>query len=320
MEGAAPRKVALIGLGSIGMSFAALYLRHTDLAVSVFDPRPNLDVHLAALLPVHLASNDPALALDALLSSGRLRVEASVEAAVADAHIVQEQGPENLAFKQSTLAVVEKAAPAAAHLWSSTSGIPASAQVAHMADRTRLLVVHPFNPPHIMPLIEISPGPETDAARVEFARSFFATLGSGHRPVVLRKEAPGFVGNRLAFALLREACHLVNTGVVGVEDVDAVVEASLGPRWAVQGPFKSYAMGGGAGGIRAFLQNLAGSIQTIWDDQGRPDMREANGSLAPWVETITVATDAAYGLPTPAAIEARDQALERVIQARGETK
>ncbi|OAA59744.1 3-hydroxyacyl-CoA dehydrogenase [Niveomyces insectorum RCEF 264] len=311
----APNKVALIGLGSIGISFAALHLRYTDAVVAVYDPRPDLQAHLEALLPVYLDNDEKAGSVSDLLLTGRLRIAASIDDACADAHIVQEQGPENLAFKSSTWAQIETAAPATAHFWSSTSGIPVAAQVAYMTDCTRLLVVHPFNPPHIMPLIEISPGPQTAAERIAFAREFFTTLGSGHRPIVLKKEVPGFVGNRLAFALLREACHLVNEGVIDVPDLDALVESSVGPRWAVMGPFRSYAMGGGANGLGGWFRNLSGSIQQVWDDQGRPNMLE-HGEPPAWVGNIVSATDAAYGLPSPADAEARDRALLRVIEAR----
>ncbi|CAK7204032.1 hypothetical protein SEUCBS139899_006783 [Sporothrix eucalyptigena] len=317
---APPRTVALIGLGSIGISFAALHLQHTTARLAVYDPRPDLASHLATILPVYFQGPS----VDELLSSGRLRLATSIDDACAGADLVQEQGPEKLTFKTATLAAVSKAAPPHAHLWSSTSGIPVSSQVASLDEsdsvRRRLLVVHPFNPPHILPLIEISPGTETAPEEVEFAKNFFESLGAGHRVVVVRKEVPGFVGNRLAFALLREAVSLVNDGVVGVDDVDAVVEASLGPRWAVQGPFKSYAMGGGTAGLGAFLKNLSGSIQTVWDSQDATQThileKEKNGAPADWVDTVVKATDEAYGKPTPAAIEDRDATLRRVIQAR----
>lgn len=321
-----PPTVALIGLGSIGISFAALHLQHTQARLAVFDPRPDLRAHLQSLLPRYYAG----ASVDALLAAGRLRLAASVADAVAGAHIVQEQGPESRAFKAATLAAVAEAAPRDAHLWSSTSGIPVSAQAAAAPDhvRRRLLVVHPFNPPHILPLIEISPGPATDAAEVQYARAFFEGLHAGHRVVVVRKEVPGFVGNRLAFALLREAVRLVETGVVDVADIDTVVEASLGPRWAVQGPFRSYAMGGGVGGLGAFLANLSASIQDVWDDQAQPlNILEGGGTgqdgqdgkdrvKAAWVDDLVRATDAAYGKPTPAAMEERDAALRRVMEAR----
>ncbi|KAL1893522.1 hypothetical protein Sste5346_006351 [Sporothrix stenoceras] len=319
---ATPPKIALIGLGSIGISFAALHIQYTDAQLAAFDPRPDLQAHLESILPLYLGENSK-VTVSELLSTGRLRIASSVEDACEGATIVQEQGPENLEFKQKTLISIEASAHPDAHLWSSTSGIPVSAQAANMKNKTRLLVVHPFNPPHILPLIEISPGPETAPERVQFAKSFFEKLGSGHRPVVVRKEVPGFVGNRLAFALLREAVSLVNEGVVDdVSDIDAVMEASLGPRWAIQGPFKSYAMGGGTGGLGAFLKNLSGSIQTIWDDQSRqpPNILDKDGKPAGWVDSLVKKTDVTYGLPTPAVIEDRDAKLRRVLEARKDTQ
>ncbi|CAG9956309.1 unnamed protein product [Clonostachys rosea f. rosea IK726] len=310
--------IALIGLGSIGISFAALHLRFTNGTVKAFDPRPDLKEHLLSVLPGYLHANDPQsppLDVANLITTGRLVICDSLEDACADADIIQEQGPENISFKQKTWTAIEAAAPSLTHFWSSTSGILASAQNQSMKDRTRLLVVHPFNPPHIMPLIEIVPSPETKAEETDFARTYFETLGSGHRPVVLKKEIPGFVGNRLAFALLREAVYLVENDVVSAKDLDTVMEASLGPRWAVQGPFKSYHMGGGAGGIRHFLGNLSSTIQAVWNGLGSVNFGgqgkvEEEGA---WVDKIVKQTEEAYGMPDPAMLDDRDREIRRVL-------
>ncbi|CAH0050283.1 unnamed protein product [Clonostachys solani] len=310
--------ITLIGLGSIGISFAALHLRFTNGIVKAFDPRPDLKEHLLSVLPGYLHANDPQsppLDVANLITTGRLMICDSLEDACADADIIQEQGPENISFKQKTWTAIEAAAPPHTHFWSSTSGILASAQNQSMKDRTRLLVVHPFNPPHIMPLIEIVPSPETKAEETDFARTYFETLGSGHRPVVLKKEIPGFVGNRLAFALLREAVYLVENDVVSAKDLDTVMEASLGPRWAVQGPFKSYHMGGGAGGIGHFLGNLSSTIQTVWNGLGSVNFggqgkAEEEGA---WVNKIVKQTEEAYGMPDPAMLDDRDREIRRVL-------
>jgi len=265
-------RVTLIGLGAIGISFASLHLKHSESIVSVYDPRPDLESHLQSVLPVYLdaGEDNASLSVASLLSSGRLRICSSLESACTDATIVQEQGPENLAFKKSTWAQVVRLVSPITHLWSSTSGIAASLQGQDLdaSAQSRLLVVHPFNPPHLMPLLEIVPSPHTSAAELDFARAYFAALHSGHRPVVLHRERPGFVANRLAFILFREACHLVADGVVSVRDLDTIVEASLGLRWAVTGPFKAYNYGGGAKGLDSFLANLSGTIQEIWNDAG----------------------------------------------------
>lgn len=318
---------ALIGLGAIGISFAALYLRYTKAPVSVYDTRPDLEEHILSILPGYIDSDDPLLGVQKLRDSGRLRVCSSIEEVCRDATVVQEQGPEKLEFKRSIWPKIEKSAHPHAHFWSSTSGIAASLQNQDMADKTRLLVVHPFNPPHILPLIEIVPSKDTSQDGITFVKDFFDNLGSGHRPVVIHKEVPGFVGNRLAFTLLREACSLVDQGVVSAEDLDVIVEASVGPRWAVQGPFKSYNMGGGTAGLKAFLQNLSGSIQTVWDTSVPVDFagsgsQESNqfkgNSETSWKEKVIEQTQEAYGLPTPAQFQLRDAKLKKVLEIQKE--
>lgn len=311
-------KICLIGVGAIGISFAALYLRHTQATVSIYDNRQDLQEHLRSVLPGYIVSDDDSLGVDALLSSGRLTVCSTLDEACDGATIVQEQGPEKSAFKQSIWPKVEQLVGPSTHLWSSTSGIPASTQSRDMQDKSRLLVVHPFNPPHILPLIEIVPAPATRTEEVNFVCDFFTNLGSGHRPIVIHKEVPGFVGNRLAFALLREASSLVGEGVVSAEDLDTLVESSIGPRWAVQGPFKSYNLGGSTAGIAGFLANLSGTIQDIWDDQKPVNFSQPGDGTARqgWEEKVLQQTDQAYGKPDPSAYAVRDDALRKVLEVQ----
>ncbi|WYZ36955.1 hypothetical protein EsH8_II_000461 [Colletotrichum jinshuiense] len=322
-------KVALVGLGAIGISFAALYLRHTKGCVSVFDTRADLEEHLSSVLPAYIDSDDPLLEISHLRESGRLVICSSLEEACRGATIVQEQGPENLDFKRSIWPQIEGFAPAGAHFWSSTSGIAASLQSQDMADKTRLLVVHPFNPPHILPLIEIVPSPDTRPDEVAFSKDFFERLGSGHRPVVIHKELPGFVGNRLAFAVFREACSLVEQDVVSAQDIDVIMEASLGPRWAVQGIFKSYNMGGGVAGIQAFLNNLSGTIQGIWDSSdpvsfekaaAKPPQGAGEDGDENWEAKVVKQTIEAYGLPNTSQFRERDAALKKVLDVQNECR
>ncbi|KID81485.1 3-hydroxyacyl-CoA dehydrogenase [Metarhizium guizhouense ARSEF 977] len=314
--------IALIGLGEIGISFAALYLGYTNSCVHVFDTRSDLESHISAVLPGYLDSHDSSTEVTQLRASGRLKLCSSVEEACAGAAIVHEQGPENLAFKRSIWVQIEACAPPTTYFWSSTSGIPASLQNQDMAVKTRLLVVHPFNPPHIVPLIEIVPSKNTAADQVTFAKDFFAGLGSGHRPIVVQKEVPGFVANRLAYAMLREACSLVDQGVCSVQDVDEVVMASVGPRWAVQGLFNSYNMGGGAAGLQHFFNKLAGTIQDVWDSSAPVDFNMARStepatqkvdSNRGWESNVVRQTHEAYGYPTPAQYKERDIKLIKVV-------
>lgn len=141
--------IALIGLGSIGISFAALYLKYSQATISVYDPRSDLNDHVRSILPVYLDTDDPRLSVDRLISENRLKICDTLEETCRDAAIVQEQGPENLSFKTSIWKQVIELVSPTTHLWSSTSGIPASRQVAELDDKSRLLVLHPFNPPHM---------------------------------------------------------------------------------------------------------------------------------------------------------------------------
>jgi 3-hydroxyacyl-CoA dehydrogenase len=208
---------------------------------------------------------------------------------VRNATIIQEQGPENATFKTKIWSLIEEYAPRNALLWSSTSGISASIQSENMKDKSRLLVVHPFNPPHIMPLLELVPSSSTRQEYIEQTLDFWRKRG--RQPVVIHKETTGFVANRLAFALLREAVHLVNEGVVSVEEVDDIVTTSMGPRWAIAGPFKSYHAGGGAGGLERWFQNIGGTVQQCWNDAGKPNFGEGD-----WEVNISQQAHQAYGV------------------------
>ncbi|KAI8406924.1 hypothetical protein FOFC_12349 [Fusarium oxysporum] len=319
--------IALIGLGTIGLSFAALHLRYSNANLRLYDVRSDLKEHIERLLPVYLESTKKEsskvdLTVEKLVADGRLLICSSIEEVCSGATIVQEQGPDSVNFKKSNWAEVVKYAPSSAHLWSSTSGISASRQVEDLEDKTRVLVVHPFNPPHIMPLIEVVPSPHTEPERTQFAIDYFKNLGSGHRPVRINKETQGFVGNRLAFALFREACHLVSNDVVSVEDLDTIVEASIAPRWAVAGPFKTYNSAGGIGGIGAFLHNLADTMEACWDDSGEVSLKGTSAAKqgtdadGDWTDKITTETEQAYGLPTAESLAERDRNLQKVIAAQ----
>jgi 3-hydroxyacyl-CoA dehydrogenase len=344
-----PHHIALLGAGTIGLSMLAMHLRRPDTRVTVFDPRPDAENQLRAQLPSFLntsqftSSNSKLTTssqesssdtlIDTLISTNRLRLASSIHEAVQNATIIQEQTPELLSSKQALWTEVTRSADRNAHLWSSSSGIPASAQAATCTTdvQARLLVAHPFNPPHIMPLVEIVPSPYTALERVSFVQEYFKAIpgpGAGqsysvtsqtpsasassqhYRPVTLQKEIPGFVGNRLAFALLREACHLVGEGVVSARDLDAIVTSSLGPRWAGSGVFESYHAGGGEGGIGAFLEKLAPTVKDVWGQLGQPvilteeerRMRGDDGGEGweegdgeKWRDMVVKQTEEAYG-------------------------
>ncbi|CAG8286591.1 unnamed protein product [Penicillium salamii] len=325
-----PHKIALLGLGTIGLSMLAMHLRRPDTSITVYDPRPDYESQIRTVLPGLLDSppNESNI-IDRLIATNRLKLATSLPEAINEATIIQEQSPEITTSKQVLWKEISKLTGPETHLWSSSSGIAASAQAATCETghkvAERLLVAHPFNPPHLMPLVEVVPGLETQPERVEFVKQYFRDIPgpatdssssagdqtmSHYRPVTLHKEVPGFVGNRLAFALLREACHLVGEGVVSAQDLDSIVTASLGPRWAGSGVFESYHAGGGEGGIDAFLQKLSPTIQDVWGDLGQIDIAGEQS----WRDVVVQQTEEAYGPYTPETRKKKEEMLRNVVE------
>lgn len=291
------KHITLIGAGTIGLSFAALHLTHNPAAhITIYDTRPDIQSYIDSTLPSYLISNTPTsddttppLQTD---YASRLTFATTVKSAVENATIIQEQGPESAEWKQSTWQTIEAEAPRTALLWSSTSGIPASVQSKLMKDKSRLVVVHPYNPPHIMPLLEIVPSPSTSPVVLNRTKAYWKAMD--RTAVVLKKECTGFVANRLAFALLKEACGLVNEGVIGVKELDDVITSSMGPRWAVQGVFKSYHAGGGEGGLKAFMEKIGGTVRECWEEGERVKVGPG-GREDGWEEKVCEGAEEAYG-------------------------
>lgn len=295
--------VAVIGAGVIGISWTALMLAH-GLQVRVHDPDPEVRTKVRKGLEQITPAID-ALGLPTRDLADRLEFADDVEQAVDGADVVQENGPEKLEFKQRLWARVEQVVDPAALLLSSTSGQPATLQAQDMADGSRLLVGHPFNPPHMVPLVEVVPGERTSPDAVEQAVAFYRALGK--RPLVLRKEKPGFVANRLQSAMFQECVSLVAEGVVTMEDLDAVVTSSIGMRWAVNGPFLTFHLGGGPGGLPHFIQHLGPGMQNRWASLGHPSFDE------PTVALLTEQVEQAYGDRTYDELERRRDAGQLAV-------
>jgi ketoreductase RED1 len=311
-------QVAVTGAGLIGISWAALFLAN-GLRVRVFDPRKDLEQAVRD----GLAASVSALRRLGYTMDGyeqRLEIEPDLEAATHDADLVQESCPEQIDFKREFFASIEKFVKPNALMFSSTSSLRATDIARDMKNPGRMMVGHPFNPPHVMPLVEIVPGKNTVPEAVEEAVAFYRALGKA--PVVLHREINGFVGNRLQAAVLRESMYLVQQGVVSVEELDTLVPNSLGLRWASVGPFKGIHLGGGPGGIAHFLTHLGPMFQGLFDEMGDAHINpETTAELAKQA-------DAAYGpMPNPRMASERDQKqlgiLEchaRVMKAMDEEK
>lgn len=297
----------IIGAGVIGASWAALFLAH-GLNVVVHDPQPDIEqrVHdfLRKAAPTLRALELPHEGLEK-----NLRFEPDLARAVAGADLVQENGPERSEWKQQLWAQIEQAVPRHALLLSSSSARIATEQGQLMRDASRLLVGHPFNPPHLIPLVEVVPGTRTDPQATADAVAFYRALGK--EPRVLRKEMRGFVANRLQGVIMREACYLVQQGVVTIEELDDIVTNSIGLRWAVNGPFSSFYMGGGPTGFRGYFKQFGPGMKVSWANPSPIEYTDAVAQL------IIEQGDAAYGATPIAQMERRrDDTQIALLRAR----
>jgi len=268
------RRVAVIGTGVIGASWTTLFLAK-GLDVVATDVAPNAEAALRDFVDKAWPTMEQ-LGLAPGASRDRLRFDADLEGAVANADLVQENGPERIAFKQELYGKLDKLLPANVIIASSSSGLTMSEiQKACKDHPERCLIGHPFNPPHLIPLVELVGGAATSKETIDRAAAFYDGLGK--RTVRLNKEVPGHVANRLAAALLREVMYLVDEDVISVDDVDAAVAYGPGLRWGVMGPMLLYHLGGGAGGIDHWFDQFTGPITAWWkvlgDPQITPEMR-----------------------------------------------
>jgi carnitine 3-dehydrogenase len=261
-------RVAIVGTGTIGASWATHYLaRGFDVVAT--DPAPGAEQALGAYVDAAWEAATT-LGLAPAASRDRLRFTADLRDAVADAGFVQENAPERVELKKKLLAEIDDAAPADAIIASSSSGITMSVMQAECRHPERTVIGHPFNPPHVIPLVEVVGGERTAPETIERTMAFYASIGK--KPVLLRKELPGHVANRLQAALYREVVHLVDQGVLGVADADDAVSWGPGLRWGVMGPSLLWHLGGGEGGIQHFMDTLMGPMTAMWASLGDPEM------------------------------------------------
>ena len=273
-------RIALVGTGVVGGSWSLVFAR-AGLEVTAFDPAPGaagrvvdfVRAALADLVAQGISAREPA---EAVLA--RVKVASSLEAALDGADYVQESVPERLEIKRALYPLLD-AAPPATILASSTSGLPASAFTEGLAHRARCLVVHPINPPHLIPLVEIVPAPWTDPAVVDRATALMRQVGQS--PIRLRHEINGFVVNRLQSALLAEAFRLVEDGVVQAEEVDRAMSDGLGLRWFFMGPFQTIDLNA-ANGIAEYCRNLGPMYYGLAREQADP--REWTAELVARIE------------------------------------
>ncbi len=294
-------RVAIIGAGLIGSSWAALAMGH-GLNVAAYDPAPGAEERFR-----HAVDRARAQLTElGLANTGQYLFTADLDEALQGVDFVQENGPENETAKRELLARLDTALPPEVIIASSTSALLRSAIVADCQDKRRVIVAHPFNPPHLVPLVEIVGEDEAVVAR---AAAFYRSLD--RRPVILQREMPGHVANRLASALYREAVHLVEQGVASVAEIDASLCNGPGLRWALMGPHMTYHLGGGEGGIAGYLAHLGPSQVRRWQSLGTPSL-DADVQQ----KIIAGVAEEAAGRTIQQLEERRDEGLLALLRAR----
>jgi len=260
-------QIGLVGTGVIGASWAALFLASGH-RVRAFDPGPQSSENTRAYIDRAWAQLE---ALDAVVdgaSPAHISFVSSPEEAVEGAAFIQESVPERLPLKIETFQRIEPHLADDAIVATSASGLLIKDMQDGWQDPSRFLLGHPFNPPHLIPLVELLGNEKTDPDAIDRAAAFYESCGK----VTIRvmKEVPAHVANRLQAALWREAIHLVAEGVASVEDVDKAVTAGPGLRWSVMGPHMLFGLGSGGGGIEEFCNRYGDSFHRWWDSLGSP--------------------------------------------------
>lgn len=260
------QEIGILGAGLIGASWASFFAAQ-GLKVRIYDVNSEVKENALQIADNNLQRlvNLKMLAPEvAETGQQNLQIVDSFEALLTDVEYVQESVIENYAIKADVYREFELYAPDTAVLASSSSGLLMTRMQSVLKHPTRALIAHPFNPPHLIPLVELVPGEQTAASTVETVKAFFVQLGK--HPVVLKKEVPGHIANRLAAAIWRESLALLDEGVASVEDIDTALCQGPGLRWAMMGQHLIYELGGGEGGYQKFFDTIGASFEEYWKD------------------------------------------------------
>ena len=302
------RKVTVVGTGAIGASWAALYLARGFNVVAT-DPAPDAEADLRRYVDAAWKALE-VLGLSQNSSRDHLEFTRDMKHALGDADFVQESGPERQDLKVKLFADIDGATPPESIIASSSSGLTMSIIQSACKHPERCVIGHPFNPPHMIPLVEVVAGAKTSPETVQRALEFYRSIGK--KAIHVRKEMVGHVANRIQGALYREVVYLIEQGVLDVADADAAVCWGPGLRWGVMGPNLLFHLGGGQGGIQHFMDHLSGPISTWWKDLGTiteftPQIRQT---------IISGVLKEAGSRPIEELEQERDNALLQLLAAR----
>lgn len=313
---APPQKIAVVGAGVIGASWSAQFLA-AGLDVIATDPAPGAEERLRQDVAAHWPVMQQ-LGLADTASIDRLGFTADLAEALADADLVQENGPERVEFKQELFATMDAATDPEVILASSSSGIgPTTISARCTVAPGRVIVAHPFNPPHLIPLVEVVGGQHadgpTDERTIERAMTFYRSIGK--QPIHVKIELPGHIANRLQAALWREAYDLVDRGAVSVDDLERAISAGPGLRWALLGPLTNQHLSGGRDGLAHVLEHLGPPMVGWWDTLGHPEWTD---SLK---EKLVAGTNQQLSrIDEAAMVEERDRLLVDLLAAKARSR
>ena len=304
------KRISVIGAGTIGASWAAYFLAR-GFEVAAYDPAPNGEDFARRFIDNAWPTLQKLNAVQSGADRKRFSFFKDPAAAAEGAAFVQESGPESEDVKIGLLAAIDAAAPPDSVIASSSSGLLISRVAAKCKHLERCVIGHPFNPPHLIPLVEVVGGAKTSPDAVRKAMTFYREIGK--HPIHIKKEVRGHVANRLQMALWREAIHLVIEGVVSVADADAAIAYGPGLRWALMGPHLCFHMGGGDGGMKHYLDHLGPANQSWMDDLGTPRL-DAKTQKA----IIDGVTEEAAGRSMDDLRRWRDRKLIEILRVSGE--
>jgi 3-hydroxyacyl-CoA dehydrogenase len=262
------RRIAIVGTGVIGASWTAQYLAR-GFDVIATNPNPNAESNLRKYIDAAWKELST-IGLSPGATRDRLTFTSNMNEALSNADLVQENAPERPDFKIKLFAEMDNITPPDSLIASSSSGITMSVIQSDCKHPERCVIGHPFNPPHIIPLVEVVGGNKTSPEAIQHAIAFYASIGK--KPIHLRKELPGHAANRLQAALYREVVYLIEQGMLSVEDADAAVSWGPGLRWGVMGPNLLWHIGGGEGGIQHFMEHLMDPLAVMMKNLGNPQV------------------------------------------------
>jgi carnitine 3-dehydrogenase len=301
-------RIAVVDTGVIGASWTAYFLAGFDIAAT--DPADGAEQRLRTLVDGFWPTLEH-MGLAENASRSRLRVHPDIERAVEGCVFIQENGPERVDMKRALLARISAAAPPDSLIATSSSGILISDIQDAATNPERVLLGHPFNPPHLIPLVEVVGGHLTSEDAIERALAFYRSIGK--KPIHIRREVKGHVANRLQAALWREAFYLVQQGIASVEEIDTAIAYGPGLRWALLGPFLNLHLSGGAGGITHVLEHLGPSMESYWRDLGSVTLdEELSGAIARGI------TEELAGADLAKLTRQRDEALLALLQLKAD--